>query len=420
MRIEKMVKLSTVVLASALVFSGCRKTEAELLGYKGRDIKNDARGETTFFTMSPTVTNTLPLRVLSVQEKYELSEGEKALIKDAGIVMPSAPLKAIPAGYAKKFDEPWFVTWAKPAKAFGVDGFCGFVSHYDEESKEWQTGEAYFTSHWPTKEKALELLASLEKSFIEKYAAKKIHKFVDCYAVEYLRLRVICVVGMLPNSKWACMISIQDKNNYGCGQVETVEIQKEMLARYKYDKSMKAWTKRVDEISRLNQEKIIAACAKKGIDRSFGDAKWTKSGEVLHMLCANGSSPISCTGTDAECAAAFDAEWKKLIERASKSFGIDVNSACNEEKFSSGIVRQIVATNELFDVRIEMYCPCEKLAAKPETAAAPETNSADAKAAEKEVPTKSEVACEWNIVATEKMQPGFAVPEKPKAPTFNK
>jgi hypothetical protein len=63
------------------------------------------------------------------------------------------------------------------------------------------------------------------------------------------------------------MISIQDKNNYGCGQVETVEIQKEMLARYKYDKAMKAWTKRVDEISRLNQEKIIAACAKKGIDR---------------------------------------------------------------------------------------------------------------------------------------------------------
>lgn len=420
MRIERAMKISAVIAVAATVLAGCRRSEAELFGYRGRDVKSDERGETTFFTTVPTVTNTLPLRVLSVQEKYELSEGEKALVKAAQIVMPSVSLKTIPAGYAKKFDEPWFVTWSKPAKAFGVDGFCGFVSHFDEEAGEWLTGESYFTSHWPTKEKALALLSSLEKDFIGKYGALKIHKFSECYAVEYRRLRVICVVGMLPDSKWACMLSVQDKNNYGCGQIEPVEVQREMLARYKYDKAMKAWAEKVDGLSRLNREKIAAACAAKGIDRAFGDAKWMKSGDVLHVLCANGSArtSVSNLSTAAECALAFDAEWKKLTERAAKAFGIPDGSAFNEEKFASGAARSIVASNELFDVRIEMYCPCAKLAANGQTSSGiPEE---EAKPGEKETQPEKEIVCEWNVVATEKIQPGVTVPEKPKAPNFSR
>ena len=218
-------------IAVSVLFSGCFKSEAELFGYKGADIKKRKRPAESFFIVGG-VTNVLPARVLSVFEKYDFEPAETSLVAAAGIIQPSEPFKTIPAGYEKLFVEPWFVTWAKDSEAFGLKGKCGFVSHYNEDLDTWETGEAFFTSHWKTRDEALAALETIRLALETQYGAKKFYLFENSWAAEYRRLRVMGCVDLNAKGLWSAMLSVQDKNRPGCGIVESVEDQQEMLESY--------------------------------------------------------------------------------------------------------------------------------------------------------------------------------------------
>jgi hypothetical protein len=88
-------------------------------------------------------------------------------------------------------------------------------------------------------------LETMKKTVAEKFAPKKIYDFHNCWVAEYLRMRVMCVVGLKADGSWSCMLNIQDKNRAGCGQWEPVEAQQERLDEYKYRKAVKAWKEAV-------------------------------------------------------------------------------------------------------------------------------------------------------------------------------
>ena len=164
------MKKLMIIAAAAALFAGCG-SEAEKFGYKGADLKDDSE---MFFSTGPTVTNWVPARVLGVVEKYPITEAEAAIIKEAGIIDPGAPLETIPEGYEKRTEEPWFTVWAKnDVEHFGFKGSNGFVAHYNDEKNVWETGETYFSSYYDDEAPALETLAEMRKVVAKGYAPKR-------------------------------------------------------------------------------------------------------------------------------------------------------------------------------------------------------------------------------------------------------
>ena len=221
------MKKTMIAAAMVALFAGCGENEAKKFGYKGVDLSDNGK---MFFTAGLAVTNWVPTRVLSVSEEYPMSPDETAVIAASGVITPSDSFEKVPDGYAKASEEPWFVTWTKESENFGRKGVNGFISHWDEDKNVWETSETYFSSYYSDEASALAALAETRKAFAEKYSPKRFHDFDKCWIAEYLRLRVMCLVGQKPDGTWSCMLDINDKCRPGCGQWEPVELQAERLA----------------------------------------------------------------------------------------------------------------------------------------------------------------------------------------------
>jgi len=392
------ISLPALAAFAAVVslFAGCRKSEAELFGYKGADLKKSMSSGESFFVVAPGVTNYLPRRVLSVWEKYDFEPCETALVAAAGIVQPSETLDKIPAGYAKLSVEPWYTTWSKDTEAFGVKGKVGFVSHFDEDAGKWETGESYFTTHWKTREEALAQLESFAQLVTLEYGAKKLYRFDDCWAAEYRRLRVLGAVGQNALGLWSCMISIQDKNLPGCGLAESLEIQQEMLDRHLYEKALKKYEKEVNEIFESNHAKVEAQRKARSLTALEGEAEWSRRGEATYSAEIGGA--LVPSGEFESIAAFRDAHWNQIVAKVEKAFGVSCPTGAVEKAvFEGGLEeRSFRVENELYDIRVSALFPPEKT----------EEN-------EKRFPPEA-FNGEWRIYAVEKLLDNVKLPERPQ------
>ena len=396
------MKRLLIVAAFAAILSGCRKSEAERFGYKGADLDDDDK---TFFTTSLTVTNWVPARVLSVCEEYPVSEEERALIAAAGVVIPGEPLAEIPEGYSKWADEPWFVTWTKEAENFGKKGVNGFISHYNEDTKVWETSETYFSSYYDDEASAVVALAELKKSVGEKFAPKKFYDFDKCWVAEYLRLRVMCVVGQRPDGKWSCMLDIQDKNRPGCGQWEPNDAQVERVAEHKYRKAVRVWKEARAKALAGNHAAIEKMRAEKGI-ALFGD-------EVKPFDSEDGRTVYRRLGAS-ESGAIVDREafWQERLGVLAKAAGVEFTGEREMHEAPSGYTMwTAVSSNELYEVRLDVAFP------PPSEETADAGNAAEGDA-ERESPSACRPSAEWRELCVEKTLPGFEIPPRPQPPKF--
>ena len=396
------MKKLLMVAAAAAILSGCIKSEAERFGYKGADLTDDDK---SFFTTSPAVTNWVPSRVLSVCEEYPMSEEEKALVAAAGVITPSDELAEIPEGYSKWADEPWFVTWTKDAENFGKKGVNGFISHFNEDKKIWETSETYFSSYYGDEASALAALADLKKVVGEKFAPKKFYDFDKCWVAEYLRLRVMCVVGQRPDGKWSCMLDIQDKNRTGCGQWEPQEAQVERLAEYKYRKAVRAWKDAKAKAVAGNHAAIEKMRAEKGIGLFGEEVKPVESddGRTVHRRLG------ACDSGEIADREAF---WQEKLDALAKAAGVEFAGEREMHEAQSGYTMwSIVSSNELYDVRLDMAFP-------PASALADDGAEKSGTEAEGEPPAPRRPPVEWRELCVEKTLPGFEIPPRPQPPKF--
>ena len=395
-----MKKLMIVVAAAALV-AGCQK-EAERFGYKGVDLADD---DLMFFTTGPTVTNWVPARVLSVCEEYPMSAEESALVVAAGVITPGEPLEKVPEGYAKDSDEPWFAMWKKESENLGRKGVNGFISHWNEDKNVWETSETYFSSYYPDEAGALAALAETRKIIGSQFSPKKFHDFDKCWVAEYLRLRVMCIVGQKPDGTWSCMLDINDKCRPGCGQWEPVEAQAERLAEYKYRKALVAWKAEKAKILADNHAAVEKIRAEKGL-ALLGEGAREFDGE-------DGRKAYIRVGTcDAATVTNRVDFWKEKAAALAAATGVAFEGEPTSEEDPSGyVVMSGLSTNDIYDVRLDMAFPPVPAVAEGEK---PEEAKPEGENAEGEPAPKPPV--EWRELCIEKLQSGFAIPPRPQPP----
>ena len=386
------MKRLMMAAAVAALAAGCAKNEAERFGYRGADVSDDDK---MFFTTGLAVTNWVPARVLSVCEEYPMSPDETAVIAAAGVITPSDSFEKVPDGYAKASEEPWFVTWTKESENFGRKGVNGFISHWNEDKNVWETSETYFSSYYPDESAALVALAETRKAFAEKYSPKRFHDFDKCWIAEYLRLRVMCLVGQKPDGTWSCMLDINDKCRPGCGQWESVEMQAERLADYKYRKAMAAWKAEKAKLLEENHAAVEKIRAEKGLSL-LGEGSREFDGD-------DGRKAYVRVGT---CDAASVKDkvdfWKEKAAALAVATGVSFEGEPTVEEDPSGyVVIGALATNEIYDVRLDMAFP-------------PAAAASEGENAEEEPSPKPPV--EWRELCVEKMQPGLAIPPRPQPP----
>lgn len=388
------------VAAAAALLAGCGVSEAEKFGYKGSDLDGNDK---MFFSTGPAVTNWVPARVLSVYEEYEMSPEETALVKAAGVIEPSASLKSVPDGYKKLYEEPWFVTWQKDSECFGVKGVNGFISHFNEDKKVWETSETYFSSYYDDEASALAALADMRRRIAEGFSPKRFHDFDKCWIAEYLRLRVMCLVGQKADGKWSCMLDINDKCNPGCGRWEPVPAQEERLADYNYRKAFKAWKENRAKVLAANHEAVEKARAEKGITL-FGP-------EVVPFDAGDGRKVYQRVGSlPAEDVKDRDAFWQKKLAALEEASGVTFEGEVVREQAPSGHeVLGIAASSDLYDVRLDMAFPPPVVKEKPEDSAA----AGASEGGQMEPPSQ---VIEWRELCIEKILPGFTVPARPQPP----
>ncbi len=384
-----MKKLMMIAAAAALV-AGCGENEAKRFGYRGADLDVD---DMMFFSTGPLVTNWVPARVLNVCEKYEMSAAEDALIKAAGVIVPSSTFTDAPAGYSKLSVEPWFTTWTKDSENFGRKGVCGFISHFDEDKKVWLTSETYFSSYYDDKDSALAALADLKKKIADGFAPKRFHEFDNCWIAEYLRLRVMCLVGQKADGKWSCMLDINDKCNPGCGQWEGVQAQAERLANYKYRKQFAQWKAKKDALVAANHEAIEKIRLARGLELLGEDAQSFEAVDGRKVLQRVGM----CQAAEVKDRVQF---WKQKLDELARCTGVAFADDKSAQDVPSGhVVWGIAASNDIYEVRLDM-------------AFAPALDAA-AEAPGEETPSP---IVEWRELCIEKTLPRFAIPSRPKPP----
>jgi len=394
-----MKKLVFAAGAAALL-AGCGVNEAEKFGYRGADLDENDR---MFFSTGPAVTNWVPARVLSVCEEYEISPEETALVKAAGVIEPSSTFESAPEGYAKLHEEPWFVTWQKDSESFGVKGVNGFISHFNEDKNVWETSETYFSSYYDDEASALAALADMKKRIADGFGPKKFYDFDKCWVAEYLRLRVMCLVGQKADGKWSCMLDINDKCKPGCGQWEPVPAQEERLADYKYRKAFKAWKEERAKVLAANHEAVEKARAEKGLELLGADVAPFDAGDGRKVYQRVGSLPV-------EEVKDRDAFWQEKLAALAKATGVTFDGeAAKEESPSGHEVLGIAASSDLYDVRLDMAFPPPAAEEKPEGEAAAEGTEGE----QMEPPPQ---VVEWRELCIEKTLPGFTVPPRPQPP----
>ena len=395
-----MKKLMMFAAVAALV-AGCAKNEAERFGYKGADIADD---DNMFFTTGPTVTNWVPARVLSVCEEYPMSPDEAAIIEAAGIIAPGEPLEKVPEGYVKDSDEPWFAMWRKESENFGRKGVNGFISHWNEDKNVWETSETYFSSYYPDEAGALAALAETRKIIAEKFSPKRFHDFDKCWIAEYLRLRVMCLVGQKPDGTWSCMLDINDKCRPGCGQWEPVEAQAERLAEYKYRKAMAAWKQEKAKVLEANHAAVEKIRTEKGIALLDGGREFESE---------DGRKAYIRVGTCDAAAVTNTVEfWKEKSAALAAATGVAFDGEPTTEDVPSGYtIMGATASNDIYDVRLDIAFPppAEVGEESDKSAEKAEGDNADEEPAQKP-------PVEWRELCFEKMQPGLAIPPRPQPP----
>lgn len=389
--------LFAVALLGTLV--GC-KPEAERFGYKGVDL---ADAEREFFSTGPGVTNWVPARVLNVYEKYDFSADELKLVSATGIVTPSETLEAIPEGYVASATEPWFTTYEKASESFSFSGKCMFIAHREDDGK-WQTAESSFSSYWPDKAAALAALATVRTELLEKFGAKKIYDFTDSFAAEYVRLRVLGLVGQKADGTWSCMLSIQDKCRPGCGNWFPVEEQQEHLNRANYRKAMIEWQAQFKTALNANHEIVEKRRQELGIEGFGAKAAWllTESGR---LACVESGFSNATNSEDAS--SVKDRSWSSLLARAKAVSGVDLTTVEPKTSTEHGVdnradaILEVSGKSELYEVFVGMSLPREALA---------ETNE------EGQGVGQSPLAVQWQIVCFENLQPGVELPVRPTPP----
>lgn len=388
------MKKLIIIAAAAALLAGCGESEAKKFGYTGADLDD---GDMMFFSTGPTVTNWVPARVLSVCEKYEMSQDEAALVKAAGVIEPSSSFEVVPEGYTKSSEEPWFVTWTKESENFGIKGVNGFVSHFNEDKKVWETSETYFSSYYDDEKSALATLANIKKQVAEGFSPKRFHEFHNCWVAEYLRLRVMCLVGQKADGKWSCMLDINDKCSTGCGQWEPVSMQEERLAEYKYRKAIAAWNVAKEAAVVANHEAIEKARIERGLTLLGDDVNPFDAGNGSKVYQRVGSQP-------AEDVKDREAFWKEKLDALAKASGAAFDGARTEDAVPSGhVVWGIMASTDLFEVRLDMAFP-------PQTQENVDGNAQD----EDAMPNAKTV--EWRELIIEKILPGNEMPPRPQPP----
>ena len=381
------MKKLMVVAAMAALFAGCFKNEAERFGYKGADL---ADGDKMFFTTGLGVTNWVPARVLSVCEEYPMSPEESALIAAAGVIAPGEPIEKekMPEGYEKSSEEPWFVMWTKKSSNFGREGVNGFISHWNEDSNVWETSETYFSSYYSDEAEALKALADTRKAISDKFSPKRFHDFDKCWVAEYVRLRVMCLVGQKPDGTWSCMLDINDKCRAGCGQWEPVDAQAERLAEYKYRKALVAWKTEKAEAVKKNHEAVEKIRAEKGLvllgegSREF-DADDGRKAYVLTGAC------------DASSVTNKLEFWKAKADALAAATGVAFEGEPTTEGDPSGYTI---------------------MGAPPAVVGEEAGKSAEKTEGENTEGEAPKPMVEWRELCFEKMQPGLAIPPRPQPP----
>lgn len=393
-RLPKALIVAGVLAAAS---AGCVKTEAERFGYKGEDLLDPTN--LTFLVLSPTVTNWVPERVLSVVEKYDFTEAELAVLKAAGVLMPGEDYAEIGAGYSKSADEPWFVCWTKPAESFGLKGVVGILSHYDEDARVWQTSESYFSSYWPTREDALDALAKIEAELAAKHQVKKFHRFDGCWVAEYVRLCVMGVVGQKADGQWSCMLDFRDKGRVGCGVWEPVEEQRNRRSLYEYGKAMRQWKQAVKVVVETNRAAVAKAAAEKGLT-GFPEARsdGRETPEGMPVLGLFGSAEPETT--EVALKASFEKLWADRVDAVAKALGVSVSEEIAKQDFENqGREWSVVFDGDLYQGRLDVAMP-----GLPSVGAPAEGEPAETPA----------LSCLWRILFVEKLQPGFTLPTRPQ------
>jgi len=399
-RLKKMnSRMARAAIAAAAVAAaaGCARkvpTEAELFGYKGEDLEDQTNK--TYLVLSPTVTNWVPERVLSVCEKYDFTPDELAVVKAAGVLMPGESYPEFPEGYERETDEPWFAFWGKPTESFGLKGRTGTLSHYDEVRKSWETSESYFSSYWDTREEALAALDKIEAALAQGFNVKKFHKFDGCWVAEYVRLCVMGVVGQKPDGKWSCMLDIRDKCRVGCGVWEPIPEQQERRDRYEYAKAMRAWTAAVAETLAKNREEVANLAAEKGLEGLAGAGEPIRVEDGRMAQVASGVTEPLKDGYVAEDEAL--AVWKEKVAELEKALGVRIESEpVREDTGGRGVWLRAEGRGELYEARLDVAIP-----EAPAAESLPEGEE------------KPEMRGQWRIMGVELLRPGNELPPRPQ------
>lgn len=391
--------LIAAAAAAAMALAGCSdRNEAKRFGYKGSDL---AEEEPLFFTVAPGVTNYVPSRVLVVNERYEFTPDELALIAEAGTVTPGAPLKEIPEGYEKKDEGPWFVYLEKdPRESFGFKGRVGVLAHFDEDKNEWSTGQAYFSVAWDKREDAVAGLGRLKAEVVERFHPKKVYEFADSWVAEYVRLRVMAVVGQKADGKWGLMLDFGDKNCEGCGTWEPLENQQERLDVYRYAKALKEWKRRLPEIVAENHAAVEKARAGRGL-AALSDGEWAQLGDGRNMFQSFGTFDFDVPAE--EFTNAMNRVWAERVAAAEKATGAKFPETRSAEEVPGGVVAFAACANELYQtVRLDVAFPCRPQIVEPKEEGAQEPPP----------PLRGQ----YRVILVEATQPGFEIPPRPQPP----
>lgn len=387
-------------IAGAVLAAGCakEKTEAELLGYKGEDIQFSSG--TNFVITSGGVTNWVPERVLSVIEKYDLSADEQRIVKDFGILMPGAEYDSFP-GFSRESEEPWFVWWSKEVESFGMKGKTGILSHYNEDTKKWETNESYFSSYWSSGKEAAEALAKIREILSAGYNVKKFHEVEGGWIAEYLRLCVTCVVGQRPDGTWSCMLDVRDKCSYGCGPWEPVEDQQARLNRYVFNKESKAWRKKVAQILEDNHKAILKKFEAAGVTGMPDAAGPVQTQDFLHEYSADAMfDDLSQTN---DLLTVMASVWPQKLAEVSGALGSTFTGECTTEEKEDYVLKTAQWSSDCHDIRLDVL-----VVKRPQSVPAEEPVAGQVEQSEKFV-----TLGRWRVVFREKIITGEVIPPKP-------
>lgn len=401
------VRAAAAAFALVAALAGCgggpdgEPTEAERFGYKGEDLVDQTN--LTFLVTSPSTTNWVPERVVSVFEKYEFSEDELGVVEALGVLMPGESYPKLPEGYAKETDGPWFAYWTKPAENLGLKGVVGVLTHFDEDKEVFETGESYFSSYWDSREEALAALAKVKTALADGFRVKKFHEISDGWVAEYVRLGLMGVVGQKADGKWSCMIDVRDKCRSGCGAWEPDEEQAERRARYDYAKAMRTWKAAVEDVLAKNREAVASAMKARGLagfesESVAGESADGRKIKVVTGTCGSAADAISLTNV-------IESAWSERVADVEKSLGVKFEGAVAKQG-EDGVEAwwSAMGKNDLFEVRLDVAVPV----APPSPEPPPATEEG-----EQPLPEMRPTG-QWRILFVEVFQPGLAMPPRPE------